>query len=544
MSNAEVADRLATLAHLLSTHKENPYKVKAYRRASERIRGMAESIDELVHEETDLTQYEAIGPAISNAIREIVLTGSLRTLETLRSQAPAEVLELSSFPRLDPNRVLRVYKKLGISSVPELRERLAAGEIGRRMGSRMEQHIRQGLHPSHSMLLYKADQLRVTVEGFLLDQCRVRRAEAVGDYRRRLEVIDELSFVIETADLPGVTGKLQRYGGETVLLEERHRTVEFALPSGLRLKIEAAAADEWGSALVRTTGSEAHLQKLGPPGTHATETGVYASAGLSYIEPELREGHDEIDHARRGTLPALVTVADIRGELHAHSTASDGAHSIEQMAQAAKEKGYEYIGITDHSQSLKIARGVSVEDLWKQIRFIDKLQSKLPLRVLKSAEVDILADGSLDYPDDLLAELDYTVCSIHSRFNLGQAEQTERILRAMDNRHFTILGHATGRVLLTRPGYEIDVPRIVAHARSRGCFFEINSSPNRLDLRAEHARVATAAGVRIAVNTDAHSTRELDLVRYGIDQARRAGLTKEAVLNCLPLPELLRLLKR
>jgi DNA polymerase (family 10) len=215
------------------------------------------------------------------------------------------------------------------------------------------------------------------------------------------------------------------------------------------------------------------------------------------------------------------------------------------MASAARDLGYEYIGITDHSQSLKIAGGVSVEDLWKQIRFIDQLNGRLNgIRVLKSAEVDILADGSLDYPDDLLRELDYTVCSVHSRFAFGKSQQTERILRAMDNRYFNILGHATGRLLLKRPGYELDIERIIEHAKQTGCFFEINSSPDRLDLSAENARLAREADVGIAVSTDAHSIREFGTVRYGIDQARRAGLDKKSVLNCLAWKDLGPLFRR
>jgi DNA polymerase (family X) len=209
------------------------------------------------------------------------------------------------------------------------------------------------------------------------------------------------------------------------------------------------------------------------------------------------------------------------------------------MASAATEKGYEYTGISDHSQSLKIARGLSVADLVKQLRHIDRLNGRLTgIRILKSSEVDILADGSLDYPDEVLCELDYTVCSIHSRFGLGKTEQTERIMRAMDNRYFNILGHATGRLLLKRPGYEIDVERIIAHARQNGCFFEINSSPDRLDLSAEGARLAREAGVKIAVTTDAHSMGEFDNLGYGIDQARRAGLERTSVLNCLPWNQL------
>jgi DNA polymerase (family 10) len=215
------------------------------------------------------------------------------------------------------------------------------------------------------------------------------------------------------------------------------------------------------------------------------------------------------------------------------------------MAMAARQRGYEYLGITDHSQSLKIARGVSVGDLWTQIRHIDRLNETLDgIRILKSAEVDILEDGSLDYPDDLLRELDYAICSIHSRFAMGKAEQTERILRAMDNPRFTILGHPTGRLLLNRPGYSLNFERILEHAKQRGCFFEINSSPNRLDLSATNARLARIAGVKIAVSTDAHSTREFDLIRCGVDQARRAGLSKADILNCLPWEQLRNVFKR
>ena len=240
-----------------------------------------------------------------------------------------------------------------------------------------------------------------------------------------------------------------------------------------------------------------------------------------------------------------MTLLDIRGEPHAHSTASDGANSIEQMAGAARKKSYEYLGITDHSQSLKIARGLPEEDLWKQIRHIDKLNAAAAdIRILKSAEVDMLPDGSRDYSDALLKELDNTVCSIHSRFGLGKTEQTERILRAMDNRYFAILGHATGRLLLKRSGYEIDIDRVIEPARANGCFFDINSSPDRLDLPWEQPRLAAQAGVKIAISTDAHSTREYDLIRYGIDQARRAGLTKGSILNTRNWGEVSRLIRR
>jgi DNA polymerase (family 10) len=418
----------------------------------------------------------------------------------------------------------------------------------------MAQHIRQGITETHAMLLYRADDLCEAIEEYLVGQCAVRRAEAAGDYRRRVDVVEELVFIIETDTFLAVVDRMQRYGGRTPLVSSGKDHAVFSLPAGITLRLQSASKDDWGFHMVACTGSKAHLKKLtavtGPlrelrAAKLRSETALYRKFGLRYIEPELREGRDELAQAKAGTLPVLVTAKDIRGDLHAHTMSSDGVNSIEEMATAAKERGYEYIGITDHSQSLKIARGVSVEDLWSQIRFTDKLNTKLQgFRILKSSEVDILADGSLDYPDDLLRELDYTVCSIHSRFALGREAQTERILRAMDNRYFNILGHATGRLLLKRPGYEVDIERIIVHARQNGCCFEINSSPDRLDLSAENARRAAAAGALISISTDSHSTRELDMIRCGIDQARRAGLEKSGVLNCLPWQKLQRLFRR
>jgi DNA polymerase (family X) len=554
LSNAAVADRLASLAQLLSSQKENPYKVKAYQRAAARIRNLSESLDEMVRDQEDLTQFAGIGEAIASAIREIVTTGTLGKLEKLRAQVTPAVASLTSYPRLDPKRVMRVYKKLGISSVDELSQRLESGEIEKLFGARMAQHIQQGLTDTHAMLLYRADDLSAAIEAFLQGPCAVTRAETAGDYRRRVDVIEELVFVIETDDFAAVIARMQRYGGRTPLVSSEKDHAVFSLSSGLLLRLQLASEDDWGFQMVVCTGSKAHLKKLttvtGPlrdakSKRIKSEAALYRKYGLRYIEPELREGHNEVTSAKAGSLPVLVTTKDIRGDLHAHSMSSDGVDSIEDMAKAARERGYSYIGITDHSQSLKIASGVSVDDLWAQIRFIDKLNGKLRgFQILKSSEVDILADGSLDYPDQLLKELDYTVCSIHSRFALGQEAQTERILRAMDNRYFNILGHATGRLLLKRPGYEIDIERVIAHARKNGCFFEINSSPDRLDLSADNARRASEMGVLISISTDSHSTGELDLLRCGIDQARRAGLEKRGVLNCLPWAKLQRLFRR
>ena len=541
-TNAEIADQLLGTAQLLSAQGENPFKIRAYRRAAETVRSLPESVEERVRTGADLTGYAGIGKGIASAIRELVLAGTTRKLEVLRATVSPELAALSRFPRLDPKRTLRIYQKLGISDVDALRAKLEAGEIGRVLGTRMEQHVRQALVESDEALLYDVDALTSGLLKFL-KKGGARRAEIAGEVRRRQEIVREITVLVETNDFGALVEAATRFGGSTATIETGDHRAVLRLPSGLRLKLERAMAATWGLGQVLATGSVGHLEKLeetagglaaltGGRVRLTNERAVYRRLELAYIEPELREGGDEVERAARGALPRLVAAPDIRGDLHCHSTASDGAHSIEEMAKAARERGYSYLGITDHSKSLRIANGVSEEDLWRQIRRIDALNGKLRgFRILKGAEVDILADGTLDYSDALLAELDYTVCSIHSRFGLGRQQQTERILRAMDNPHFCILGHATGRLLLRRPGYELDMERLIQHARAAGCCFEINSSPDRLDLSATHARRARDGGVKIAINTDAHSVAELDFLRCGIDQARRAGLAREDVLN-------------
>jgi DNA polymerase (family 10) len=467
----------------------------------------------------------------------------------LLGTVPPEVAALSEYPRLDPRRAARVFKKLKISRVSELKKKFEEGVIGKIFGARMQDHFRSAFRTNHQILLDDADILADKLRRYLQTRCGVSRVEIAGEVRRRVEVVGEIAFLIATDDFPRTRDGLARYGGGLALLQSSGREATYQLPASVTLKIRAATENTWGTALVLLTGAEAHLaelQKVGGLARRAkNEAEVYTTIGLSWVPPELREGRGETVLAAHDELPTLVERADIRGDLHLHTTASDGQNSIEEMAEAAKARGYEYIGITDHSQSLRIAGGVSVAALWKQIRRIDELNARgLGIRVLKSAEVDILGDGSLDYPDDLLAELDYTVCSIHSRFRLGKAEQTDRIRRAMDHPAFTILGHATGRLLLKRTGYDLDLKRIAEHARDTGCFFEINADPDRLDLSADNVRQVRAAGVKIAICTDAHRASGLDYIRCGLDVARRAGLEKTAVLNTLPWTQLRRALKR
>ena len=549
MSNAEIAQRLIALAQVLQAKGENPFKVRAYRRAAQNLQVLDQSVYELVQTGEDLTRLAGIGKGIASALREIVLSGRLSQLEMLLTTVPPEVAALNEYPRLDSRRAARVFKKLQIATVPELKEKFEQGAIGKVFGLRMEDHFRSAFRTTTQILLDDADILAAKIELFLKAKCGARRVELAGEVRRRVEVVDEIAFVIATDDFPRPRESVARFGGGVALLNSSAREATYQLPASVRLKVHAATESDWGTALVLMTGAEAHIEELRKVGGLARrakkEADVYTSVGLAWVPPELREGNGETALAARGALPVLVKRADIRGDLHLHTTASDGLNSVEEMAAAGKERGYEYLGISDHSQSLLIAGGVSVANLWTQIRRIDKLNERgLGIRILKSAEVDILADGSLDYPNDILAELDYTICSIHSRFRLGKAEQTERILRAMDHPSFNILGHATGRLLLKRSGYDLDLERIARHAKAVGCYFEINADPDRLDLSVDNVRQVVSTGVKIAICTDAHRASGLDYIRCGLDVARRAGLEKKAILNTLPWAQLRRALQR
>ena len=549
LSNPEIAHRLVAYAQVLQSQGENPFKVRAYRRAAATIKGLRESVDQLARSEADLTRFPGIGKGIAAAVREIVRSGTLGQLELSLTDAPPEVTVVTEYPQLDPKRVAQVFKRLGIATLPELKQKFEAGAIRAALGPRMEDHFRNAFRDSTLILLDDADALAAEVRDYLLTRCGVKRVEYAGELRRRVEAVSEIAFVVETDDFPQLLARLAKFRGGIDLIETANRDATFQLPGSVMVTVHAATAANWGTALVAATGSAAHLEELEKVGALSrrarTEEAAYMSVGLAWVPPELREGKGEVAQAARDELPVLVELGDIRGDLHMHTLASDGIDTIEAMAEAARARGYEYVGITDHSQSLKIARGVSVAALWTQIRRIDRLNEKgLGIRILKSAEVDILADGALDYPDDLLAALDYTICSIHSRFRLGKQEQTERILRAMDHPAFTILGHATGRLILHRSGYEIDLPRIAAHAKARRCCFEINADPDRLDLVPDDVRVVAAAGIKLAIGTDAHRAAGLDYMRCGLDVARRAGLEKASVLNTMSLSRLLRAVAR
>ncbi|HEV8071393.1 MAG TPA: PHP domain-containing protein [Planctomycetaceae bacterium] len=561
ITNAGVAAILHRYAAVLNAGGEDRFKIKAYRRAAETIERMPGDVAELVSQGNDLQNLPGIGKAISSVIDEIVRTGKFGRLDETLAPMPAETVELISRPLLDPKRVQRIYKKLGLHTLQELAERLESGAIRESFGDRMELHVRQGLDSRPRMLLRKADQLAGPIEAFLKSIPGVTTVERTGSLRRRQETVGDLSFLVSGSRPGDVFERFGQFAKPEPATGERNRR-SFRTATGQVVTLKWTAKKSWGLELLTATGAATHLHELEARARQkrislsvkglaskqvdaSSESSVYQALGLPLIEPELREGRGEVRAAAQGRLPHLVRLADLKGDLHMHTTASDGGNSLLEMAEAARGLGYQYMAITDHSQSLKLTNGLNEKRLLEQIREIDKLNARLDgIVILKASEVDILENGSLDYPASVLKELDLTVCSIHSRFALDRRRQTERIRRAMDSRHFNILGHATGRLLLKRPGYDLDIERLVDHAKQVGCFFEINSNPNRLDLSDAHARLAKDKGVKIAINTDAHSIAELDFMAGGVDQARRAWLEPGDVLNAAPLARLRELLKR
>jgi DNA polymerase (family 10) len=561
VTNATIAEILHRYATTLAAAGADRFRVNAYYRAAEAIQRLSENVSSLVRQGRDLQTLPGIGPAISRGIEEIIRTGKLARMDEIRGEMSPEMAELTTRPGLDPKRVLRIYKKLGISSVAELAEKLKSGAIREAFGDRLEMHVREGLETRPRLLLRKASQIASSLEEDLSKTPGVTRLSQTGSLRRRCETVEVMRFSACGTQSRSLFRKFARLG-EIEQSSDTKPSAALRLPSGHAVELAWTSPTTWGLQLLKDTGAPAHLQELAnlardrrirltPKGLAARkidasqEEPIYHALGLPFIEPELREGRGEIGSAQQGTLPTLVTLDDLKGDLHMHTVASDGANSIAEMTDAARARGYRYIAITDHSQSLKLTNGLSEKRLLEQIKQIDKLNAKLDgFVILKASEVDILEDGSLDYPPSVLKELDLTICSIHSKFRLDRRQQTDRILRAMDNPFFKILGHATGRMLLKRPGYEIDIERILAHAGQVGCYLEINANPNRLDLSDVHARLAKELGVKIAINTDAHSIAELGLMPGGVDQARRAWLENADILNAAPLPKLRKFLKR
>lgn len=565
MKNLELAWILAEIGDLLELQGENPFKVRAYRRAARAIELLPEDI-EAVWRRGELGRIEGIGKALEEKIDEWLSTGVMTYYEELRRQLPPGLRELTRVPGVGPKLAQRLYQELGIRNLDELeaacREQRLRHVKG--LGARWEENILRGIERLRRQMerfpLGLALPVAQQLVRALAEFPSVQRVAIAGSLRRGRETVGDVDIVASSADPASVMDEFVRTPGVEQVLARGDTKASIVLKMGLQVDLRVVRDDQFAAALHHFTGSKEHnvaLRELaqakglkiseygivrvdeGEPLAVATEADVFAAVGLPCIPPELREDGSEIAAAREGRLPALITLGDIKGDLHVHSEWSDGLHSIEAMALAARERGYEYIAITDHSPSLSVARGLDPSRLEEQLEEIARLNRRLDgIRILTGCEVDILRDGSLDLPDEILARLDVVVASVHSAMNLDEAEMTERIVAAMRNPHVDIIGHPTGRILGRREPYAVDMERIIAVAAETGTCLEINASPDRMDLKDVHARWARERGVMIVINTDAHSTDGLDQMAYGVTVARRAWLGKADVLNCLSWPEL------
>ena len=544
LSAPEVAVLLREFGQRTALRGGNPYRAKAYTRAAENLLALTGPLEDLIAEGR-LKEIPGVGDAIADIITKLHKTGDHPSLQAMRKEIPSGALEMLGIPGLRPDKVLKIYRELGISSLDELEKAAKEDRLKpmKGLGAALQSKILQGIEIRRKgegqRHLHRAALLLETV------QVQLRRSKSsidqiipAGDFRRGCELVADLAVVVETSKLDGEPRKLVSTSQTSVWLTDKRRL---------------------GVTLMLATGSQEHIAQLrelaakknmtlDETGLHSgrkavarKEEEIYAALGLQFIEPELREGLGEIELAKKSKIPRLVTDQDIRGILHAHTDRSDGVNTLEVMAETTRRHGYNYFGVADHSQSAHYAGGLSVDEIIEQHAEIVGLNNHYGdrFRILKGIESDILSDGSLDYPDEVLARFDFVVASVHSRSKLGRKEQTDRILRAIANPRTTILGHMTGRQLLRRPGYDVDVERILRACAKHGVAVEINANPWRLDLDWRWHQRALDLGCMMSINPDAHSTSEIDLTHWGVEMARKGGVPKERVLNCLDLRPLL-----
>jgi len=568
--NADIAADFDELADLLEIEGANPFRVRAYRNAARTLRDLPSDVTAMLERGEDLTELPGIGKDLAAKIKEIIETGTAAMLEEHRKTVPATLTELLKIPGIGPKRVKALYHDLGIRTLDQLQKAAEEGRVRslRGFGEKTERYILNQLKArtgeEKRFKLAIATQYAEALIAYLKESRGVKQVVAAGSYRRAKETIGDLDILVTAAPGSAVMDRFVSYPEVEEVLAQGATKASLRLACKLQVDVRVVSKESYGAALQYFTGSKAHNValrqmaqqqglKINEYGVFkgdqsvagATEESVYASVGLPWIPPELRENRGEFDAALAGRLPALVEVADLKGDLHAHTKATDGQNSIKEMAEAARDRGLEYLAITDHSRRLTMAKGLDTDRLFEQLEEIDRLNaSSIGITLLKGIEVDILEDGSLDLPDDDLSRLDLVVGAVHSHFRLSREKQTERILRAMDHPYFTILAHPTGRLIDERAPYDVDMPRVIRHARERGCFLEVNAHPIRLDLTDTDCQMAKEAGVMVSINSDAHSTLDFGNLRYGVGQARRGWMGKYDVLNTRPLPSLRPLLKR
>ena len=560
MTRAEIVAVFEGIADIMRISGEDARRVQMYRGIARILDTIQEDI-QLLYERNELIEIPGIGPSTVEKIGELIDTGQCEYYEELKASIPAGVLDLLSIPGVGPSTAARLYQELNIDSLEALQQAIDDQKLRnlKRMGKKTEEKIKAGLEAVIRYRQYKLmgralPPAQAVVEA-LSSLEDVSSVSLAGGLRRRTETVRNAQILAACAIagkdncatrlrdalagmewIESVDDDWTEYGGSAKLAGDVELQVKIVDPS------------DYGAALLHLTGSEDHVAELNHRAIEAdleqrgkSEEEIYAALGMPFIVPELREGKGEIQAALAGQLPQLIDMSDIRGDLHVHSTWSDGNETIETMAEAARALGYEYVGISDHSISSKIANGLDVERILNKMIELREINEKISgIEILMGAEVDILKSGSLDYPDKILEKLDVVIAAIHSSFGMGEAEMTERIISAIESEFTHIISHPTGRLLNRREPYQVNVDALIDAAAENNTSLEINAYPERLDLKDVHSRLAKERGVMLSINTDAHGSADLGLMIYGIYTARRGWLEKKDVLNTLPLAELMK----
>ena len=570
ITNAEIADDFERLADLLELQEANPFRVRAYRNAARFISGYAHPLTELVAEGADLDELPGIGEGIAQKIETLVETRRLPALEEAAKKTPLVLTDLMRVPGLGPKRVKLLYDSLDVKNTRDILRAAKNGKLaelpgfGDKLSAKIAAAVEHLAAEQKRFRLADAEKLAAPLVEYLQGLDGVGRVVIAGSLRRRKDTVGDIDIVVTARDGAAILKKLTQFEGVHEVVSRGDTRATVIVGMNLQVDVRVVPEAAFGAALYYFTGSRAHsiavrriaqdrdlklneygLFRGGERIAGKTEEDLSKALGMDWIPPELREDGGEIEAAREHRLPKLVTVEDLRGDLHSHTTATDGHASLEEMAEAARKLGYEYLAITDHTRSTRIANGLDAKGMRRHLAAIDELNERLRgIRLLKSAETDIREDGSLDLPDNVLGDMDFVLGTIHAHFDLPYRKQTERILRAFDHPLFSGLAHPMARHIGQREPIDFDFEKICKAAAERGIFLEVNAQPARLDLDGEHCRMAKDMGVMLAISTDSHSVSDLGGIRFGVDQARRGWIESKDVINTRPLKQFLKLLRK
>ena len=577
MDNKSIANVFYETADLMEINGDDSFRIRSYRNAAEALEGLAQQVSEISHDTKSLLAISGIGKGMAANIQELNRTGKLQTHQDLLQKYRPSMLELLKIQGLGPKTIALIWSAFQVCDLEGVENLAKEGKLRTlpRLSEKSETKILKAIEDyrriSGRFLIDEADRTAERLSEHLKHIKGIDTITPAGSLRRGRETVGDLDVLItgpcctDDTQRAALLDEIVRFPGISQVLAKGGNKVSFKLRSGLQVDVRALSPDSYGAGLQYFTGSKSHSVSLRQRAlkmgltlneyglcqvednklvASKTEEDIYRALKLDWIPPELRENTGEIEAAEKHQLPDLITVKDIRGEVHMHTVETDGKCTIEEMAEAAKERGYEYIAITDHSQNLAMANGLDDERALQHIARIKAANERIPgITIMSGIEVDILADGSLDLSDSVLEQMDVVVASVHSAFNQEAAQMTERLLRAISNKNVSILGHPTGRLQLRRDAYPFDFEAVLKLAREKQVAMELNAYPDRLDLNDVHLRLARDRGVKIVINTDAHHTSHFEKIKYGIFQARRAWLTPNDVLNTLPEKEFRRAMK-